>query len=889
LSSTHAAKDSATTAAVIALKYSEYLHRWHEIASVFSREAILRGSFDKFAEVGRRKGMVPLGEAFLHDIEEWRRMLAREIAAHNPRITTDEINFAVQRTIDRIIFLRICEDRGIEPPGNLMQLLNGDKVYARLGQIFRGADDRYNSGIFHFPPALGKRPDPDRTEPPDDLTLDLTIEDRPLQRIIRGLYDPCPYEFSVIPPEILGQVYEQFLGQVIVKTPKTVRIEPKPEVRKAGGVYYTPAYVVDYIVKTTVGRLIDDKTPKEAGKIRILDPASGSGSFLIGAYQYLLDWHLRWYLENEPESHCKGRKPPLMRVARAVGAGAPKDDYRLTTARRKTILLNSIYGVDIDPQAVEVTKLSLLLKVLESESQESIAAQLRFLHERALPDLGRNIKCGNSLIGDDFDDSALSEEERRKVNKFNWEREFPAIFREGGFDAVIGNPPYIRMEAFNELKAYLRTRYTVHDERSDIYVYFIEREHQLLRKGGRLGMIVSNKFIRANYGRKVRQLLTTVGAIERLVDLAGLPVFPGATVRTVVLITQKGRSRNLLQYSPPPSRKAFQSLTRTATPLATVVEPLAYDVPLKALSPEQWDLAEPKNGSLVERLRRGARSLIEHVGGPVCRGIVSGLTEAFVISGDTRRKLLKANPKAAEIIRPFLQGRNIRRYYIEPSDEYLIYTHHGIDMKSYPAVLDHLGPFKKQLERRATKQAWYELQQPQFAYKDLLENPKIVVPDIATGCRFTIDGEGRFGANTVYFLPSDDRLLLGILNSRLAHFYFSQVCAALEGPGAAYLRFFGQYLDGFPVCVSRKSEIGAQDRMVTLVDRMLDLQRQLAGARTPHEKERLPREIEATDRRIDLLVYELYGLTDDEIGLVENVTGQGNAEQPSVIGPTSMA
>ena len=215
-----------------------------------------------------------------------------------------------------------------------------------------------------------------------------------LKDILKRLYYPdSPYEFSVLPADILGQVYEQFLGKVIRLTAgHQAEVEDKPEVKKAGGVYYTPTYIVDYIVKNTVGKLLEGKTPKKAAELRILDPACGSGSFLIGAYQYLLDWHRDWYVEHGPEKHRKELYQ------------GPGGDWRLTTAEKKRILLNNIYGVDIDSQAVETTKLSLLLKVLEGETSESLDAQLSFLHERALPDLAANIKCGNSLIGPDFYD-----------------------------------------------------------------------------------------------------------------------------------------------------------------------------------------------------------------------------------------------------------------------------------------------------------------------------------------------------------------------------------------------------------------------------------------------------------------------------------------------------
>jgi hypothetical protein len=240
--------------------------------------------------------------AFLKEIENWRDALARNLALRNPDLTQPELNFAVQRTIDRIIFLRICEDRGIETYGALMALLNGERAYKRLCEIFHRADERYNSGIFHF------QKEKDRREAPDELTLGLQIDDKPLKEIIRNLYYPdSPYEFAVLSADILGQVYEQFLGKVIRLTSgHRAVVEDKPEVKKAGGVYYTPTYIVDYIVKNTVGKLLEGKTPKQAAKLRILDPACGSGSFLIGAYQYLLDWHRDWYVNDGPEKHAAG-------------------------------------------------------------------------------------------------------------------------------------------------------------------------------------------------------------------------------------------------------------------------------------------------------------------------------------------------------------------------------------------------------------------------------------------------------------------------------------------------------------------------------------------------------------------------------------------------------
>jgi hypothetical protein len=303
--------DRAGVARLKYYKYKEYAEKWDEIASIFSKSAILKGSFDKYVQLKKGKhGTAEVDDAFLEEIENWRKLLAQNLAINNPELTQRELNFSVQRTIDRIIFLRICEDRGVENRYTLRGTQNGSRIYDRLCELFRKADDKYNSGLFHF------RAERRMAGHPDDLTLKLKIDDDTLKKILKHLYYPdSPYEFSVLPADILGQVYEQFLGKVITLTPSHhAKIEEKPEVRKAGGIYYTPTYIVDYIVENTVGQLVKDKTPAQVSKLRILDPACGSGSFLIGAYQYLIDWHRDWYEKHKDENKKskRSKKPEVI-------------------------------------------------------------------------------------------------------------------------------------------------------------------------------------------------------------------------------------------------------------------------------------------------------------------------------------------------------------------------------------------------------------------------------------------------------------------------------------------------------------------------------------------------------------------------------------------------
>ncbi len=282
-------------------------------------------------------------------MEDWRKHLAENIALRNSALSQQDLNYAVQQTIDRIIFLRICEARSIEHFGRLRDLAERSDVYASLVQYFRSADDVYNSGLFHFRAESGR-------EVPDNLTPGLKIDDDVLKHIVKHLYWPArPYAFEVVPADILGQVYERFLGKVIHLTSgHRAIVKYKPEVKRAGGVFYTPTYVVEYIVKHTVGRLLEGKTLKQATNLRILDPACGSGSFLLGAFEYLLNWYRDKYVEDGTDKHKK-------RLYQTPSG------WKLTIDEKKQILLNNIFGVDIDQQAVEVTKLSLLLRVLESE------------------------------------------------------------------------------------------------------------------------------------------------------------------------------------------------------------------------------------------------------------------------------------------------------------------------------------------------------------------------------------------------------------------------------------------------------------------------------------------------------------------------------------------
>ena len=871
-------KDKASTGRIAFYKYTDYIEKWDEIAGIFSREAVLKGSFDTFAEgQKKKKGTAEVDDAFLEEIERWRELLAKNFALRNPDLTVRELNYAVQVTIDRIVFLRICEDRGIEPYEKLKLASQQSDIYSELIKIFQQADERYNSGLFHFPTGRKAKDEKNASSAADSLTLSLNVDDKVLKEILGGLYYPeSPYVFSEIPSDILGQVYERFLGKVIRLTAgHQAKVEEKPEVRKAGGVYYTPTYIVEYIVKNTVGKMLDGKSPDDVEKLRILDPACGSGTFAIGAYAYLLDWHRDWYSANDPQKWAKRKNPPIFQA---------RDGWQLTLEKKKEILLNNIYGVDIDPQAVEVTKLSLLLKLVENPGQ------LDFMSGRILPDLSQNIKCGNSLIGPDyynekqftmgFDD----EDERYRVNAFDWKTEFASIFNRGGFDAVIGNPPYVRQEMLGELKDYFRNTYKSFNGVADLYVYFIERGVSILKSNGIFCYIVSNKWLRANYGKSIRGWLKDQH-IKEIVDFGDLPVFESATTYPCILSISKGEPNVAFRVTQVDSLK-FRNLNE-------YVNQNYYELDQTRLDDSGWSLVNNEVQNLLDKLNQVAVPLKQYTNGKMYRGIVTGNNQAFVIDLETKKRLITEDPKSAEIIKPFLAGRDIKRYDKPVTEKYLIFTRRGINIKEYSAIEKYLSQFKERLTpkpknwkgdkwvgRKSGNYKWYEIQDAIDYYEDF-ETNKILWPEIAGGARFTYDESRAFANNKVFLIPDGSLYLLGLLNSSLLKLFIHSVCTDLQGNS---YNFSSVFLENTPIRTidfSNAEDKARHDKLVSLVERMLELtpllspqfqQTELGGRqapRTPQEKERVRREIEATDTAIDRLVYELYGLTEEEIKIVE--------------------
>jgi hypothetical protein len=608
----------------------------------------------------------------------------------------------------------------------------------------------------------------------------------------------------------------------------------------------------------------------------------GSGSFLLGAFQFLLNWHLLYYVEHDPQKWARQKSPPIYETApNALGVGRGSGNWQLTITERKRILTSNLYGVDIDAQAVEVTKLSLLLKVLEGEARELRGKQMDF--HRVLPDLGKNIKCGNSLIGSDFYRQLalpdLDDEARYKINAFDWEHEFAGIMKAGGFDAVIGNPPYVRQESLAEFKDYFEQNYDTFNGVADLYVYFMEKNVRLLRAGGLTGIIVSSSFLRATYAEGLRAHLKKHVTVRRIVDFGGLAVFDNAKDTYVCIpVFEKGARETSVSVSRIPSLK-FDDLSSYA-------RAHSYSIPASRLTAEAWSLKSNLETTVFTKIQKGGVPLGEYVGpDKFFRGVTTGLNEAFVIDTAARKKLIAKHSKSAQLIKPLLCGENIRRWHLEPDDAWLIFTRRGVDIDEFPALRDYLEQFRTDLTpkqsrtdkrgRKPGSYAWYEIQDD-VAYYEVFDGPKIIFPDICKAPRFFYDTKGYYPANTAYCIGVDDLYLLGILNSRLFWFAISNISIPFGIRAGQYrYRLIYQYMEKVPIRVVDQKDTPSRarhDQLITLVNRMLKLHESFASAMAPDAQERLQREIAQIDRAIDQLVYRLYDLTPDEIAIVEQAT-----------------
>ena len=787
--------DKASMSRIEYINYEDYLNRFDFLYDTFAKENVLRGSLEKYnADTKSKKGTESVDIDFLNSLDDLRTKLASNISKLNS-LSLRDLNFAVQHIIDRIIFLRVAEDRGVENYGDLREACSGNNYYKNIVEIFKKADGKYNSGIFDFSK--------------DKITQNIEVDNKVIKEIINDLYYPkSPYEFSVISVEIIGNAYEQFLGKTItIGNNSKAKIELKPEVRKAGGVYYTPEYIVDYIVENTVGEKIKGKTPKEIANIKIVDPACGSGSFLIGAYKYLLNYHREYYSK-------QGKKKFLGSKEDAI-----TEDGELALWVKKQILINNIFGVDIDSNAVEVTKLSLLLKCMENETPASIMNNQSLFNERALPSLDENIKCGNSLIGNDFysggDSLNIDIETQYKINCFDWEDEFKNVFACGGFDVVIGNPPY-GAELSEIERNYLEKKFSLSN--TNTAALFLGVLKNFLKDNCRGGYIIPKSFIYASNWESSRDLM--IDDLFELVDCG--KVWKEVKLEQVITLFEKG----LKNDSYITSIREDKEIKRIGDINKNTYKEFGFY--LNAVSNDELNIAYKMNVS---------KKYINDY----CinrRGV-----------GYQKYCVEDVNPKEEYYF--VLGGKNISRYYFPENNKKYILKKYVDDDKAF---IDKNSILAQRIV------SYTEIPKPSIAIRsitaDMINNlDKYMIVDTINQLSNNSNLSSRF--------------ISAILNSKLISWY---TYSFIYARAIMTMQFDNPVTSRIPMPVidlSNSSHKEVHDKIVVLVDNIIELNKKVNTEKNPNSLNMINRQILACEKQLDNLIFSIYNLNDEEKKIIE--------------------
>ncbi len=810
-------------------------------------------------------------------------------SADGPKLASLAAIETAQKILDRVLFVAFAQrtdllpDRLLERAVKTYAEFDPQPIWHNFHGLFRllniGHYDKaipaYNGGLFAPDPAL------DALMLPDALSTDIAK---------LGEWD---YRREV-PVTVLGHIFEQSIEDIErLKAESRGEAAPLVSKRKREGVVYTPDMVTRFLVEKTIGVSLreafdalwarhgaSDAANRAAQSafwrdylavlrgFAVVDPACGSGAFLIAAFDAMASEYRR--------------------AEAALALLGEKIDFDIFDE----IVTKNLFGVDLNAESVEITRLSLWLKTARRDHK--------------LQNLEATIKIGDSLI----EDAAYTQ------RPFDWRAAFPQVFAKGGFDIVIGNPPYVRMELIKPIKPYLEKHFVVAADRADLYAYFFERGVSLLKDGGRLGFISSSTFFRTGSGEALRKFLTDRLGIETVVDFGDVQLFEGVTTYPAILTLRKGESGA--------ETLSFLVIEEEAPKeLGRAFDEGARKMPRARLGAGSWRFEEEPLALLRDKITKGRKTLGEVYGAPLY-GIKTGLNEAFVIDAPTRDRLVKADEKSAELLKPFLRGEDVKRWRVEPQGLWLINTPKGkVDIDKYPAIRDWLAPFRKELENRATKQEWFELQHAQLAYQLRFVEKKIVYLDIANTSPFCIDESGAFIDCTAFMVEAIDAWLCAYLNSKAVWFqWLGQTPIASGG----YIRLKAQYvtLTAIPEVNSesakRLAALGAActnaakarfDIQSAVRRRILDLsspeRAKLSGKLLDwHEldfaafraavktafradiplKERgdweaylkenraqieaLTKEIAQAEAEIDALVYRLFDLDEQEIALLEN-------------------
>ncbi|MEC4806509.1 MAG: Eco57I restriction-modification methylase domain-containing protein [Jaaginema sp. PMC 1079.18] len=697
-------------------------------------------------------------EAITQQLYSEYKQVRLNLAKHFRNTTAENISDNIliekaQKTLDRLLFIAFCEDKQLLPHQTIKKAhdyqdpYNPRTIWDNYKAVFRSVDEGneilgisgYNGGLFKTDSLL------------DEVLQVSDVICSQLCQLSRFDFDT---EVSV---DILGRIFEQSVTDLeeLRALATGEQYDRKQGKRKKQGVFYTPAFITQYIAQVALGGYLEekeaqlraefelDKISKRATKkqqeaeikfweayrdtvlrnTRIVDPACGSGAFLIAAFDLLLYEYER---VNTALRELKGGQLSVFDL-------------------NKTILNHNLYGVDLSPESVEITKLSLWLKTAEPG--------------KPLTYLDDNIKCGNSIIADEsLDDFA-----------FDWEAVFSDVFADGGFDVVLGNPPYVRQELLSPFKAYLEKHYQCYNGVADLYTYFYEKGVNILKPKGILAYIVTNKWLRAGYGEALRKFFSENSVFEQIVDFGHAPIFQDADTFPCIISLRKPENESLETR-----QKSDDSVWVCPVPredladinLTQYVENEGYSVPWNRFTQEAWSLEPPAVDNLMAKIKSVGVPLRKFTGVKPCYGIKTGFNQAFLIDDETRNNLVKADPKSAEVIKPYLRGQDIKRWSPEWQNLWMIFAHKDININKYSAVKEHLNQHRIKLEKRAGKQLWWQLQASPSFY-DLFDEPKLIYQEIQFHPSYSYDLDGYFTNNKCFILPSSDLFILAVLNSPL--------------------------------------------------------------------------------------------------------------------------
>jgi hypothetical protein len=873
---TPAETDQAHVARLSLFRYDEFESRFDELWDILSRDAVYSGDFDRrFAITVAHRGAEQFDDYFLRQVRSWRERLAVDIHANTPGLSPTELTYAVQLFLCRIVFLRICEDREIEKYETLKEL-DASHTFAALMEVLKRADNFYDSGLFRLL---------------DDAPLGVRISDETLRSIIAELYYPqSPYTFAVVETEVLGRIYEQFLGEVISVSHGAVEIIPKPEVRESGGVVPTPRYIVDAIVSRTLLPAIAGKGPSELREFVAADICCGSGIFLLSVFEFLLDHYLSWYLDHDREDH-------VGRTIYEIAAG----QWRLTFDEKQRILLAHLRGVDIDANAVEVARFSLLLKLIENETAVGLQDYVNRNRTSALPSLGSTIRSGNSLVSQPEWTAALGPMSAglvEKVNPFTWAEEFPEEMGRDGFDVIVGNPPYIRiqnMSAYSpeEVAFYQNAASpysTARQDNFDKYSLFIERSLTLLRADGRFGVIVPHKFMTIQSGRTLRRFIVQGRFLEEVVHFGVKQVFGAGTSNyTCILILDK-TGGDIVRFEQVGALEEWRYGQHGEI----------TEIPAGDLTENAWEFSNAETHALFERVRATCPNRLGQLA-EIFVGVQTSADPIYIFRAASQTEAtvsLRWNgldwPIERDLLLPCLHDVSLFAYTRPHPNAWMIFPYNLVagrrvveasliqpdEMeRRFPGCWAYLSARRAELERRnvsggaAGERQWYQYGRSQSLTK--FNTPKIILPILSIEPRYAYDDTNIVvtgGGNGPYYMvrtlegaPVTDHYLLAVLNHPLSEAFVRTNTSPFRG---GYYSHGKQFIQNLPIPVPTTAERDAVD---VLVRDLIETLHAVETARTPHQRIIQERRADELRTQIENRISALFALSNADLELARAV------------------